>query len=192
MADALPDTSPIDVVMAAWEAEMNDNFERLFSLRVADVMSNGVVQVDRAASMDRAAGMMREAGVSSAPVVDDQGRCVGVLSASDFLRRECSDATSYFTGEAVKSRMTPDTPLSIEPNSRCDVGRYMSGGVQSISPECPLLQAAQVMVSAHVHRLPVLDDGGRPVGVVSSMDVVSALLNVLDERNVAELNRGRQ
>ncbi len=62
------------------------------------------------------------------------------------------------------------------------VYQEMSVGVRSVQPENTLLNAARIMCEKHVHRLPVLDLEGKPVGLITSMDVVAALVNAIDER----------
>lgn len=58
----------------------------LLELTAEDLMSRDVVTIPQTASLRQAAHTLRQANVSGAPVVDEWGRCVGVLSASDFLR----------------------------------------------------------------------------------------------------------
>jgi CBS domain-containing protein len=62
------------------------------------------------------------------------------------------------------------------------VAEEMTAGVRSVQPEQTLLTAARIMCEKHVHRLPVLDLDGKPVGLITSMDVVAALVNAIDER----------
>src|SRR5262245_47502714 len=58
----------------------------LASLTVEDLMSRDVVTVHNHRSLREAAQMLLRARVSGAPVVDGAGRCVGVLSTTDFVR----------------------------------------------------------------------------------------------------------
>ena len=61
------------------------------------------------------------------------------------------------------------------------VRSHMTTAVQSIAPAATMLAAANVMTAQHVHRLIVLDAQGRPIGVISTMDIVAALLNAMEE-----------
>jgi CBS domain-containing protein len=61
------------------------------------------------------------------------------------------------------------------------VGAHMTPAVQSVAVDAPLLAAARIMDAQHVHRLIVLDAKERPIGVVSTMDIVAALLNAIEE-----------
>ena len=62
--------------------------ERLESLLVSDVMSREVTTIEACKDMDAAAATLHENWISTAPVVDEAGRTVGILSAADFLRRD--------------------------------------------------------------------------------------------------------
>src|SRR5688572_1984458 len=64
---------------------MTTTVEPTLARTAGDVMSREVVTIPRRMPMRDAAGILRRARISGAPVVDEQGRCVGVLSASDFL-----------------------------------------------------------------------------------------------------------
>jgi CBS-domain-containing membrane protein len=194
--------------------------ERLLDLTAEDVMKRELVTIPRRASLREAARLLRRAQVSGAPVVDEQGRCVGVLSAAEFLRwaedgcpdavagpvRTCSFQTEgrLLTGEEAVictlaagscplQTMRPTTggrhtAVCLQPHGvLCDwqqeieglpeggvAGRYATA-VFSVGPQTPLAEIARMLVDADVHRVFVLDEGGRPVGVVSSTDVLAAL-----------------
>jgi len=139
---------------------MNVAIERLQSLRVADVMTRSVVPIAADMQLTKVAQIFRAHEISAAPVVDAQGACVGVLSATDFLKHLAESSTGLENVQA-QDHMTP--------------------AVQSIAPEASIILAARIMCVDHLHRLFVLDFRGKPVGVISSMDIVAALTNAMDE-----------
>ena len=149
---------------------MDSAVDRLVTLKVKDVMTRDVVCVSKDQLLADAAALFVDKKVSGAPVIDDQQFCVGVLSALDYVRREHVIRNTP-PGEAVNDR----------------VHQRMSKGVQSVRPEQTLLTAARIMCVQHVHRLPVLNNEGKPVGVITSMDVVAALVNAIDEREAATM-----
>jgi CBS domain-containing protein len=171
---------------------MSNPLMRLRSLRVADVMSTEMVNVDVNDSIEQASRILCQHKHSAAPVVDEEGRCVGILSATDFLKRECEVAGSWLAGDDFEARQDPEQMLRVERRETDYVRDYMTTAPQTVLPSTRLMKAAEIMRGVHVHRLPVLDESGRPIGVVSSMDVVSALLNVVDEMNVEHFTRARQ
>ncbi len=139
---------------------MNSAVERLLGLRVADIMRRQVIALSSDQTMAEAAGTFLEQKVSGAPVVNDTSGCIGILSALDFVRREAqkngSAATAQFRRESLPDRLTPSI------RGECDDPRvcaYMTRGVRSIDENASLIDAARLMCDAHVHRLPVLDQG---------------------------------
>ncbi|MCH7725645.1 MAG: CBS domain-containing protein [Planctomycetes bacterium] len=152
--------------------------QRLGSLKVSDVMARDVVQVPVCQPMSGAAATFAEHAISAAPVIDDQGRCVGILSATDFLRRDCPQKDGRWEEHRLV-RMENSMQLV---SNRADVASsYMTSAVQSIAADATVMTAAMVMCAEHVHRLPVLDKDGRVAGVISTMDIVASLLNAVDE-----------
>lgn len=149
--------------------------DRLRALTVADVMNKQVIAVGSRDSMVDVAQTFLEHDISSAPVTDEQGRFVGILSATDFLRRDSevsdSDVTPSMSGRGLQVRVCqPDTASA-----------YMTEEVLTVSPQTPLIQAATIMTEHHLHRLPVLDARQRVAGVISTMDITAAVVNMVDE-----------
>jgi CBS-domain-containing membrane protein len=152
--------------------------DRLQMLRVSDVMNRTVVCVRAEQSMAEAAEVLLRHEVSGAPVVDAAGRCVGILSATDFVRRESQLARR----EEQRSSPPGGVPVALrEPPEAQQVRSYMTSAVQTVSPRQFLVEAARMMCAEHVHRLPVLDEQGHPVGILTSLDIVAALTQAVDE-----------
>ena len=153
---------------------MNSSIERLLSLRVKDVMRTDVVVVRQSETMEEAARTLAEANITGAPVVDEAGRCVGMLSGTDFVdHRAGSHPTSQLCDD--------DGSYSIELLNDQLVSTHMAPVVQSTEPETPLMQAARVVCQEHIHRLVVIDDSKRPVGILSSLDFVAAMVASIEE-----------
>ena len=74
-----------------------------------------------------------------------------------------------------------DRPRQLSSSGFDLVSGYMSTGVQSIAAESALLDAARQMCRAHLHRLPVVDGQGHVLGMVSSLDIASALVGAMEE-----------
>jgi CBS domain-containing protein len=141
---------------------MNSAIERLLSLRVADFMRRDLSTVTADLTMPEAANGLLRSKVSGVPVVDVREHCVGVLSAVDFVRREVeSPAADRNGGDKVRT--------------------YMSSSVHYVESDVTLIDAARAMCRHHVHRLPVLDPSGRVVGLISSLDLVAAMVHAVEE-----------
>jgi CBS domain-containing membrane protein len=151
--------------------------ERLKQLKVRDLMSRAVIEVSANQTMSAAAKAFARSDVSSAPVIDEHGRCVGMLSAADFIKRDCPQESNMSRHELTRGG--PDDSFAIESPGDM-VSGYMSHAVQSVAASESLLHAARTMCVEHIHHLPVLE-GDRPIGVISTMDIVAALVNAVDE-----------
>lgn len=134
---------------------MQHDFELIASIRVRDVMTRGVVEVMAHQTMDSAALLFSKHDLTGAPVVDNDGCCVGVLSANDFQRMYRNAGSSGHVTE------------------------YMTAPVKFLRPEETLIKAAVAMCAHHIHRLPVLDEEDRPVGMISPLDALAAIVNVM-------------
>lgn len=162
---------------------MNSAIERLLTLRVSDIMAHELVTVHSDDTLNTAARLFEEREISGAPVIDDDGRCVGVLSGFDFVRQAVAELReSGATGSChVLVQDTPDAPLHLEDVPQGAVETYMSRDVQSVRSTDGMLDAARRMCQQHVHRLVVLDERGKPIGLLSSLDIVAALVAAIEE-----------
>jgi CBS domain-containing membrane protein len=145
--------------------------DRLGTLRVRDAMAQQVVTVSMDQSLEEVAAIFLAKEISSAPVVDTHGKCTGVLSSVDFLK-----------AQSKASRLKP----AAQSSGASLVSKFMSPNVASIGPDELLLRAAHVMCARHIHRLPVLGPEGKIEGVISTMDIVSAMMNAIDEADAAQ------
>jgi CBS domain-containing protein len=129
-------------------------------MRVADVMQPNVKSVRATDMVGEAVALLAEAHVTGVPVVDDRGHLVGVLSNSDIL-----ESLAEHPDPEVREQIFEATPVS----------EIMTPRPQTITPDATVKDAAQRMVYLEVHRL-FVEEGGRLVGVVSTSDLVRALV----------------
>jgi CBS-domain-containing membrane protein len=148
--------------------------QRLEELLVADVMTREVAALSAAATMEEAAKLLKSHGISGAPVVDNEGRCIGVLSAVDFLQFDQRNAALGYSGPERAGVGRRQPPWN-------SVQRYMTAPAHTVLATAHMLLAADLMCTKHVHRLIVLDDRDTPVGLVSTLDIVSAMVHAVDE-----------
>lgn len=154
---------------------MATSLERLTNLRVEQLMARDCITIHEDASLIEAARIMRNYGVTGLPVVDDFRRCVGVISATDFVEAE-SQAHECWVQHVATS--WDQTGLQrAETLSDASVKAHMSPKVQSIREHRSIVDAGRLMCQEHIHRLVVIDRQGKPVGIISSLDLVSALVN---------------
>ncbi len=154
---------------------MNSAIERLLTLRVVDIMNTSVAAVPCNITMSAAAEVLTEYGITGAPVVDEEGRCVGVLSSTDFAGRARLKQTS------IVSESSEVATASVDHVGDDLVEEHMSPMVQTISEMSPITAAARIMCREHIHRLVIVDEDHKPVGVISSLDLVASMIAAIEE-----------
>ena len=134
--------------LAAGEREglLRKPHQRADSTPVSRIMSLNVQCVTEDVSLPALASCLLEAGYSGAPVVDAEGAPVGVVSRTDLLRHGVT------RDGLVRDIMTP-TSFTLHED-------------QSLS------KASALMAYEGIHRLPVVDTGGKVVGLLSSLDIL--------------------
>jgi CBS-domain-containing membrane protein len=140
-----------------------------------DLMSRDLVLIPQETSLRSAAHLLAQARVSGAPVVDAQGRCVGVLSATDFMRwaEEAPGSSEELLAEpdyCSDWQMLNLTRLPAE----C-VRKFMTADPVIVNPAASLQELSRRMLDAHIHRVVVVDHLKRPIGIVSSTDILAAV-----------------
>lgn len=162
---------------------MNSAIERLLTLRVSDVMNSPVVTVEVSSTMADAAKRITSNDVSGVPVVDAKGRCVGVLSVADYADRaqRVAELETVSAHETVMIKAPGKDATPIDSVADELVSDHMSPLVLTISPSATIMNAARVMCREHIHRLIIVDEDQRPVGVISSLDLVAAMVAAVEE-----------
>ncbi len=156
----------------------------LLALTAKDLMNGEIVRIPRDMGMQAAARRLGQTHVSGAPVVDEEGRCVGVLSSGDFVACCAANRTrcAQHRAEANRGPCTfPDCVSSewqmvnVTESIEGLVRDYMTPDPVMVRPETPIARLAQMMVDAHIHRLIIVDEQHHPIGIVSSTDIVAAV-----------------
>ncbi|GAB3837810.1 CBS domain-containing protein [Dactylosporangium cerinum] len=146
------------------------------SLLVRDVMSTGVVTVAPDLGYKQIVDLLIEFGVSAAPVVDDHRRVLGVVSEADLLHKV------EFNGADVHARLFERRRLRLakEKASGETAAALMTAPAVTVKATATLTEAAQLMEHRNVKRLPVVDDDGNLVGIVSRRDLLRRYLRTDD------------
>ena len=154
-----------------------------------DVMRTDVLVLRAGDSIRSAAEQLEDMGASGAPVVDEAGHLIGVLTTKDISRSEHVDAERISTrmeatsepddahtadAEGFDEEVFTTEAFGDEVNGRARIGDWMTLGVTSVGPDTSLGDACRVMVDEKIHRVFVVDEK-RLLGVVSSNDVVRLL-----------------
>lgn len=141
---------------------------------VRDYMTTDVVAVRPNDSFKEIVRVLADRGVSGAPVVDETGGVIGVVSEADLLHKEAfkpfaEEVRQYFasrsTFRAAEAKAAGDTAAEL-----------MSVPAVTVTSDAPIALAARIMATHGVKRLPVVGADGALVGIISRADAVSVFL----------------
>jgi CBS-domain-containing membrane protein len=147
----------------------------LTTLTASDLMSTALVMVPQDMSLQSAAHLLSQADVTGAPVVDDAGRCVGVLSSTDFVHW-AEKGPKKPPEHCVCSSWQIVEPATLP---RDQVKQCMTSDPVTVHPGTPIADLSRMMLDAHIHRVIVVDRSCRPVGIVSSTDILAAVARTM-------------
>ncbi|MGW8507212.1 CBS domain-containing protein [Streptomyces sp. CLCI03] len=139
---------------------------------VSDVMTHTAVAIGREASYKEIVELMEQWKVSAVPVLEGEGRVVGVVSEADLLPKE------------EFRRDDPVLPDQLEEASKAGgvlAEELMSSPAVTVHPDATLAEAARIMARKHVKRLPVVNGVGMLEGVVSRSDLLKVFLRPDEE-----------
>ncbi|HEX9064005.1 MAG TPA: CBS domain-containing protein [Streptosporangiaceae bacterium] len=131
---------------------------------VAEVMTYNVVAVRQDAEFKEIVAVMHRRRVSAFPVIDEADRVIGIVSEADLLPREAYPARPAPSGRPPRRVPVKATALT--------AGELMTSPAITIGPDATVTEAARIMHSRKVKRLPVVDAGGRLAGIVSRVDLL--------------------
>ena len=137
---------------------------------VQNWMTTDVVSVGPDTSLLKVGKLMKDHHIRRIPVVDDNGQVVGIISDRDVRDASPSKATTldmyemhYLLAELKAKNIMTAKPITVKPTDTVE-------------------QAALIMLDNKVGGLPVVDDSGKLVGIISDHDVFKALVDITGAR----------
>ncbi len=147
-------------------------------MRAMDVMTTNVITVSPDKSVQAVATLLAERGISGVPVVDADGRVIGIVSEGDLLHRPETGTerrierrrARWFDGIASDQELARDY---VKAHGRT-AGDIMTREVTSVAETAELADIANLLETKRIKRVPVLRDG-KLVGIISRANLVRAL-----------------
>jgi CBS-domain-containing membrane protein len=133
-------------------------------------MTTRVISVTKDASFRTMAAALREHRVSAFPVLDDDGKVIGVVSEADLLAKEALDSEP----EGMPGMIAGLLRRKEQEKARgTTAGDLMTSPAVTVTPDDTLEKAARLMYARKVKRLPVVDAGGHLVGIIGRSDLLA-------------------
>ncbi|WP_448545362.1 CBS domain-containing protein [Roseiflexus sp.] len=125
--------------------------------RVADWMSTPAIVIAPTATLAEAQRLMEQRRIRRLPIVEN-GKLAGIITRGDLRSAQPADTTlSYYEWRALLDRVT--------------VAECMTRHVITIAPDASTLDAARLMLKHKIGGLPVVDDEGRVIGIITESDL---------------------
>ena len=143
-------------------------------MQARDVMVSPVITVKQSCTVREVAKIFIEQRISGVPVVDDQGKLVGIVGEGDLMHR--SEADTERKRSWWLHALTPDETLAADyvKAHACRVADVMTRHVITAAPDTPLREIAALLEKNSVKRVPIMENG-HLVGIVSRANLVQAV-----------------
>jgi len=152
-------------------------------IKVKDVMTANVVTISSDTEITQAAKILLENGINGVPVLDAEGKLVGILCQSDLVaQQKAFPVPSVFT---LMDGFMPLTSIKrlekeIEKIAAVTVADAMTPDPVTVGLETTIEEVASMMVDKNFHTLPVMEDDAL-VGIVGKEDVIKILIPAADD-----------
>ena len=139
---------------------------------VREIMTKNVVTISKDDTLLEAAEILRKNGISGAPVLNEEGELVGIISEADVLK--VLEAERFPFSKLFHLLEREDIKEELEKATKTRVRDVMSKNPQTIDADASIYDAASIMHSRGFNRLPVVENG-KLVGIVARADILAAL-----------------
>ena len=143
---------------------------------VRDVMSTNLFATRPDASVNDAADLLAEKGIASLPVIDETGKLVGILRDDDLIASEARVHVPTFINFLGLGMPFPGEMKHLEHELKkiagASVHDVMDDAPLTVGPDQTLEDVATIMHERNVNSVPVVDDDGKVVGIVTRADLV--------------------
>lgn len=166
------DVSSEDLTRIYALATLHAHHSRLGDIRLKDIMTREVVTIRPSAAQETVWSLLRAHHIRGVPVTDDHGRVTGMVTIADFLK-----ARDWRMCDSITQRVK----LFLKRKSGAIAEQIMSTPVITAREDAHLTDAFLTFSEKGINHLPVADEEGRLVGIVTRLDLLAALYGDLAE-----------
>jgi len=142
-------------------------------MRIKEIMIRDITSISPETGASEALGLLQKMQISGLPVIDKNGKLVGMFTEKDILSYILP---SYI--EKVGRFIYEDNPKSTKKKfaelNKIRVSQLMRKDVVTTTEDVALCEVARVMLMQNARRIPVIDESGKVVGIVARCDILKA------------------
>jgi CBS domain-containing protein len=143
-------------------------------MKVKEIMTKDVVSVKPDTSAKEALGLLFKMQISGLPVIDGQGKLVGMFTEKEILSYTLPSYVEK-VGRFIYEENPKSTKRKFTELGNLKVSQLMRKDVVTTAEDTTLCEVARIMLTQKARRLPVLDKSGKVVGIVARGDILKAI-----------------
>lgn len=144
-------------------------------MKARDVMVTPVITIGENSSVRDVAKLLIAKHISAVPVVDHAGKLVGIVSEADLMHRK--EAGTERPSSWWLAMISGDRALAAEyvQSHATKVKDVMTKDIETAGPDTPLHEIADLFEEKHIKRVPIVNEAGDLVGIVSRANIIQAV-----------------
>ncbi len=149
------------------------------ALLAKNIMTSCVVTISSDATIGELSKILLENKISGVPVVDKEGKLIGIVSEADIIRENIKVRFPFYFDPLMFSGFVGDFENYSEDikeylNTR--VEEIMNHHVKTVKPATPVSETVDIMLSNRINRIPVVDENKKVVGIITRADVIKSMI----------------
>ncbi len=143
-----------------------------------DIMTAATITVNKYNHVKAALDLLAEHNISGLTVIDEENKVIGIISGSDILRYSNQKNIVPKSGSSIWVSPYADSDdfalirSGLEVLHRTTIEQIMTKNVYTVKRDTPVSDVAKLMISKTINRVPVVDDAGVLLGIISRADIV--------------------
>lgn len=155
-----------------------------YTTKAGDIMTTDVVTIGPESNIAEAVRLICEHGISGLPVVEINGKLLGIITKTDLIALEYEtqferlyevDLKSILGSKELNQTSCQKSSIDTEGKETTPVETIMKRNVITASPDTPLPMIAKLMQENNVHRI-VITENDRVIGIITSMDLLKLIV----------------
>lgn len=142
---------------------------------VKNIMKKDVFTIPHTATYYEAARVLHDHKISGAPIVDDDNKLIGMITEKDLFKVLYPFYKSYYENPELYADAEERENKAGEIKND-SIEKFFSHEIVTVTPETLIMKAGAMLIAKGIHRMPVVDDKGRIVGIISRGDIFSEVL----------------
>ncbi len=146
-------------------------------LTARDIMTDKVITISKDASIEKLSGILIKNKISGVPVTGEDGKILGIVTEADIIVQDTDlHFPAYFKllDAVIYLESLNKFRNNLKKHLATKVEDIMTKKVRTVSPDTPVSELAEIMLSKKINRLPVVDENDHVKGIVTRADIVKA------------------